>query len=214
MSRADATRYRIRFAKTTEMRYTSHLDLQRTWERLLRRADLPLLFTEGFHARVRFNLAAALPLGFTADAELCDLYLTEELQPDVLRERLVAAAPPGVRVDDVSVVSVSAPAIQTLLASAEYDMELVDPPAVETIARRIEALLASESLPRERRGKPYDLRPLVLSLASRASPSAVSLSATLAARPGATGRPDEVLRALELDPLRARICRRRLFLDE
>ena len=55
MSKIDAFRYRVTFAKTIEMRYTSHLDLQRTWDRLLRRARVPLLFTQGYHPGSNFH---------------------------------------------------------------------------------------------------------------------------------------------------------------
>lgn len=215
MSRETASRYRITFAKTDHMRYTSHLDLQRTWERLMRRAELPLLFTEGFHPRPRFNVAAALPLGFTGDAELCDLYLTEPMDPDALAERLRAAAPPGVEIRDVEQVPSLAPAVQTLLRSAEYLIEAEEQDTI-ALAERVRALLAASSIVRERRGKSYDLRPLIERATvetDAAAPDRVRLRVTLAARPGATGRPDELLDAVGIDPASARMRRLRLVLE-
>ena len=213
MSRETASRYRVTFSKTVEMRYTSHLDLQRTWERLMRRAELPLLFTEGFHPRVRFNLAAALPLGFTGDAEICDLYLTERIEPAALCERLRRSAPPGVDVRSLCEVPSLGPAVQTLIRSADYVVDADDVDA-DAVVARVEALLAARELPRERRGKVYDLRPLVESLSTERVGMGVRIRATLSCRPGATGRPDELLDALGLEPLAARVCRTRLVLDD
>ena len=59
-------RIRVTFAKTEPMRFTSHLDLFRAWERTFRRAGLPILFSQGYNPRPRMQLAAALPLGFTS----------------------------------------------------------------------------------------------------------------------------------------------------
>jgi hypothetical protein len=78
--------------------------------------------------------------------------------------------------------------------------------------RRVEALMMAESLPRERRGKSYDLRPLVEMLSVVTQPDGkVWLRMTLAAREGATGRPDEVLTALDIEPETARVERTKLI---
>ena len=71
-------RIRVTFSKTYHMRYTSHLDVHRTWERTLRRARLPLAYSQGFNPRPKINLAAALPLGFTSDCEIVEFWLDEE----------------------------------------------------------------------------------------------------------------------------------------
>ncbi|MFN2265763.1 MAG: TIGR03936 family radical SAM-associated protein, partial [Anaerolineales bacterium] len=63
-------RIRVKFAKTEPMRFTSHLDLYRAWERLLRRADLSLVFSQGYNPRPKLQLAAPLALGITSQAEI------------------------------------------------------------------------------------------------------------------------------------------------
>ena len=73
------TRCRIRFAKTEAMRYIGHLDLHRAWERLARRARLPLAYTAGYHPHPRIQIGSALPLGVTGDNELVDLWLDREM---------------------------------------------------------------------------------------------------------------------------------------
>lgn len=195
-------RIHIYFAKTEAMRYTGHLDLQRTWERTLRRARLPLAYSQGFKPHPKINLPAALPLGFTSEAEIAEVWLEREMPLEEVETALKAALPPGLQVYRISVEDARAPKLQNRLRAAEYRVTLEEPPA--DLPQRMEAFLAAESCPRERRGKTYDLRPLVEAL--RYVPPN-QLVMRLAARPSQTGRPDEVLRALGLSPHRARIHR-------
>ena len=81
-------RYRITFTKDEAQRFTSHLDLHRAWGRLLRRAGLPLLYSQGFNPRPRIQLSTALPLGCTSEHELADIWLTEEIPCSEILERL------------------------------------------------------------------------------------------------------------------------------
>ena len=69
-------RLRVTFAKTEPMRFTSHLDLYRAWERMLRRAGFPLVFSQGYNPRPRLQLATPLPLGITSRFEIIDFWLS------------------------------------------------------------------------------------------------------------------------------------------
>jgi len=202
-------RYRTTYAKTKSMRYTGHLDVQRTWERTLRRARLPLAYTQGFNPRPKLTLAAALPLGFTSDCEMVEFYLDGDPPSDEVETRLREAAPPGIAVQLVETVASKAPKIPNLVKSTRYRVTLLEP--ASDLAARVDRLLENETLPRERRGKPYNLRPLIEDL--RVSESG-TLEMQLTARPGATGRPEEVLLALGFDPLAARIHRSALLLED
>ncbi|NPA31075.1 MAG: DUF2344 domain-containing protein [Chloroflexi bacterium] len=208
-------RWRLVFAKTEAMRYTGNLDVQRTLERMFRRADLPLLHSRGYNPRPKMHIASALPLGVTGRAELMDFWLERPLPADEIRRRLEQVQPPGLRVVDLYPVPLNAPALQNQVRAAAYEARLLRP--VPDLAQRVAALLAREHIPRERRGKAYDLRPLVEALEVRppaADEPGPRLHMVLTARPGATGRPDEVLAALGLDPAEARVERLRLFLEE
>lgn len=209
-SRPDPIRYRLKFRKTAEMRFTGTLDLQRTLERTLRRARLNLAYTQGFNPRPRLSLGSALPLGLTSDCELADIWLQEVNEPASVLDRLQRAQPPGLEILDVERVPDEEPSLQTQITASEYLAEL-DPVGDDgEIQDRVDALLAADSLQRERRGKIYDLRPLVEFL--DVEPSGRGLRMRLTSREGSTGRPDEVLLALNLDPSAARICRTHLFL--
>ena len=78
---AAVQRMRMTFTKEGTARYISHLDLARAVERALNRAGLPIAYTQGFNRRPRLSLAAALPLGYTSQAEIADVWLTEPVDP-------------------------------------------------------------------------------------------------------------------------------------
>lgn len=204
-------RYRVFFSKTEAMRYTGHLDLFRAWERTIRRAGLPLAYSAGFRPHPRMNLAAALPLGFTSECEVLDIWLERELATSAISERLQQALPPGIELHRVEAVDLRAPALQRQVMAAEYLVTLLE--GVPDLDERIAKILEAEHLLRDRRSRAYDLRPLILELTRL--PDAPNGNARivmrLAAREGATGRPEEVVRALGGKPERARFHRLRLI---
>lgn len=208
-------RVRITFTKQGALRYIGHLDLHRVWERALRRAALPLSYSQGFHPQPKISLAAALPLGFSSRSEVLDVRLNEDIATEDISARLKDNLPPDIKVLDVQTVDERLPAMQTLVLSAAYDVHLTEPIDGSELKRRVEALMNTESLIRERRGKTYDLRPLIelLSIITQSDGKAW-LKMTLAAREGATGRPEEVLAALEIEPETAKVERTRLIFKE
>jgi radical SAM-linked protein len=207
-------RIRITFAKTEAMRFTSHLDLHRAWERTFRRAGLPLAYTQGFSPHPRLNLASALPLGFTGEAEVLDAWLETDLPILKIIEQLQTALPPGIIIMSVNEVDLRLPALQSILIANEYLITLLEPG--DGLQQKVEELLGSPSIFREWRGKPYDLRPLVLELAilDHVPGGQQQLRARLSAREGATGRPEEVLEALGIQPTAACIHRTHLIFSE
>ena len=209
-------RLRITFSKTGALRYIGHLDLHTIWERAARRAGLPLSYSNGFHPQPKISLAAALPLGFSSRGEVLDLRLNEELELAQIPGRLQAAMPEGIGILNVERVDDSLPALQTQVLSAEYEVRLTEAAEPSGLKRRADEVLASPALPRERRGKSYDLRPLieVLGVESTGGPSGVMIRMRLACREGATGRPEEVLEVLGVSPEMAQVERTRLIFRE
>jgi radical SAM-linked protein len=201
-------RARITFSKQGALRYTGHLDLHRLWERAMRRADLPLSYSQGFHPQPKISLASALPLGFSSRGEVLDVRFNAEIPTEEIATRLRDSLPPDIQVINVESVDERKPALQTQVLSAEYNVHLTEPVDGADLTRKVEELLASESLPRERRGKFYDLRPLieVLNVITEANGKAW-MQMRLAARDGATGRPEEVLNALGIEPDYTRVER-------
>jgi radical SAM-linked protein len=210
-------RIRITFAKQGPLRYTGHLDLHKLWERAARRAELPLAYSQGFHPQPKMNIAAALPLGFSSRCEVMDMKLEHEIQLEGLREKLQQTLPAGIQVLNVESADERAPALQTQVASAEYQVTLAGPVDASELKRKIDSVMEAESLLRERRGKTYDLRPLIeeLSVIPTPPPSGeekvLRVLMRLAAREGATGRPEEVLDILGIAFEETRIERTHLI---
>ncbi len=208
-------RIRLKFGKKGPARFISHLDLARALERALNRSGLPVAYTQGYNPRPRLQFASALPLGFTSDCELADVWLEGEVDPTRAQEQLGPTMPPGLPLYDVWEAPLNAPAMQAALAEAVYEVDvgdLIDPPQLR---RSVAQLMAADSVVRERRGKEYDLRPLILDLSVEDGPQSAShLTMRLSQLPGKTGRPDELLLALDLDPLDVRVRRTALILQE
>ena len=207
-------RIRITFSKTPAMRYTGHLDLYRTWERTMRRARLPLAYTQGFRPHPRINLASALPLGFTGAQEVVDIWLEQVLPVEHIEETLLESSPPGMQILSVESVDAKAPTLQTQVEASEFTLTFLDPlPELET---RMDEVLSALTLPRERRGKSYDLRPLIQGI-ERLPDDADGhqrLRIRLSAREGATGRPEELILALGGEPEAVRVHRERLIFND
>lgn len=208
-------RVRITFTKQGALRYIGHLDLHRLWERAMRRADLPLAYSQGFHPQPKISLAAALPLGFSSRGEVLDVRLNEEISVEDISSRLKDNLPPDIKVREIKSVDERLPALQTQVLSAAYDVRLTEPIDGSELKRKAESVMMAESIIRERRGKSYDLRPLIemMSVITQADGTAW-LKMTLAAREGATGRPEEVLAALGIEPETALVERTRLIFKD
>jgi radical SAM-linked protein len=213
-------RIRITFVKQGALRYTGHLDLHKLWERAARRAALPLAYSQGFHPQPKMNMAAALPLGFSSRCEVMDMKLERDISLEDLPTRLNGTLPSGLQVVDVQQVDERAPALQTQVEAAEYEVTLTESISRSDLDRGIESLIESKAIPRERRGKMYDLRPLIEALqimepdglpSSQEHPALHRVFMRLAAREGATGRPEEVLDVLGIAFEGTRIERTRLI---
>ena len=167
-------RLRVRFAKTGEMALLSHLDLVRMLERALRRSQLPVSFTGGFHPLPRLQLALALPLGAEADSDWLDLSFTEVVQPEQLMDRLAPLLPEGFALLEAHGVPVKSPALSQMLQSAHWRLCLQPSgadrlPAERRCQEALGELLGAEALPleeldRQGRRRRRDLRPLLLDL--------------------------------------------------
>jgi radical SAM-linked protein len=208
-------RLRITFSKKGWLIYSSHLDLMRAWERALRRARLPLAYSGGYNPRPKLQLARALPLGHVGEHELLDAWLEAAVPVDKVAKRTVPVLPDGLAIEHVREVDPKGPAMQTRVVGTVYRVivEWEEPP--RKVEDRVEEALSAEELRHERRGKRYNLRPLIEDLRlGEPDGGTVTLHMQLSARPGATGRPEAVLDVLGMGHAFARYHRERLVLEE
>ncbi|HKJ38240.1 MAG TPA: TIGR03936 family radical SAM-associated protein [Anaerolineales bacterium] len=200
-------RIQITFSKQGPLRYTGHLDLHKLWERAARRAELPLAYSQGFHPQPKMNIAAALPLGFSSRCEVLDMRLERDIPLDGLIQKLNDTMPEGIRVTHIEQADERAPALQTQVVSAEYEVTSKETGFGSDLKRTIDSVMESESIIRTRRNKEYDLRPLIEELELT---SDSKLYMKLTSKEGATGRPEEVLDVLVIAFEETRIERVRL----
>lgn len=205
-------RVRIRHSKTPLLQYTGTLDIQKLWERTFRRAGLPVEYSQGFHPQPKIQLACPLPLGMTSQAEYVDFWLEQPYKLAELREKIEAAKHEGIDILEIGYVDGKEPSLQSRVLAMVYSVRLDNTIGSAEIEPRLGALLVQSEIILERRGRQYNLRPLIEDCAFSQSPDGtLEIRMTLSARSGATGRPEEVLKALEIDPNSAHISREELI---
>lgn len=185
-------RYRIRFAKTDLLRWISHRDLARLWERLVRRADLKLSMTEGFHPKPRIAFPSALALGVEGLDEVVELELAEEMKVEELLQRLRHDDQPGLTIHSVARLPDQFGKAQ--LSQSDYRITVIETAEADSICRAIEQLMSQPTVAVERKNKT-----LTFELASQISSLQLvgrELRLSLLASDAATLRPTDVLALL------------------
>ncbi|HEY8172876.1 MAG TPA: TIGR03936 family radical SAM-associated protein [Dehalococcoidia bacterium] len=208
-----AQRLRVTFSRGEELKYITHLDLMRFWERALRRAGVPLSYSEGFSPHAQIAMASPLAVGTTSEAELMDVFLEEPMRPREFSERVTCQLTPGIRIVGVREAGLALPSLQADVRFAVYDVDLPQSPNVDA-ADAVERFLAAESVPwehkREDEVRSYDIRRLVQSIELvRGDP--LRLRMVLKNDNDGSGRPEQVVAALGLPPT-SRIHRTRIVL--
>jgi len=169
-------RHRIRFSfqKGEEVRFLSHLEILRSFARALRRAGLPISYSQGFHPQPRLTIAWALPVGVCGEAEFGEIELEGGILPSKIEDRLNRHLPLGLRVLRADPVPLASPALDLTLSRALYTLSLEEEEAGERDAQN--SLLFSPDSPRSFLGEPtismlrrrkekevlIDVRPLIL----------------------------------------------------
>ena len=204
-------RVRIRFSKLGKVRFTSHRDTARIWERALRRAELPVAYTEGFSPRPKLSFGLALSTGHESLGEYLDVELAApaaDLDLAGLTARLDPTLPAGFAAQGAVVIEPGTPSLQEAVTSSTWRLEVIDADPGE-VGDGVERVLGSDQLviTRERKGKQVteDLRPALLSLALRGqTPSGIELEAELATQPKALRTSDL---AVAIGGHEGRVCR-------
>lgn len=208
---------RVRFAKLGKVRFTSHRDVARIWERALRKADVPVAYSEGFSPRPRLSFGLALPTSCESLGEYLDIDTTDAVDPASFPARLDPVLPVGFHVQGAAEIAPGTPSLQQSVLSCTWRIEMTTSGPL-SLAARAERILAAGSLvaTRERKGRQVtdDLRPAILGLAVQNGSSLVAELATGAPRgddvpaSGARAvRPSELVALLGDDVEEGRSCR-------
>jgi radical SAM-linked protein len=196
-------RLRLRFSRGEELKYVSHLDLMRLWERVLRRAEIPIAYSEGFSPHPRISLAAPLPIGVTSEAELMDVVVKKAVSPYFFMQNTKPQLPRGVEVFEVQQVPLTIPSLQSQAQFIDYRVSDRSEKTEAEILGAVTATLQAEKMPwhhmRDTGPKHYDLRPLIEDLWLESWQDCVfTLVMRLRCDSQGTGRPEQVTAALGL----------------
>jgi radical SAM-linked protein len=209
-------RIRVNFEKSGSLIYTSVLDVQKIWERSFRRAGLKIEYSKGFHPQPRVQIANPLPVGFIGRDELVDIWLEEEISPDEIAAKMADNLPEGLSINKVQVVVGKSPAPVNLVKESDYIIQFFNGTTTyKRLKVEFDQLLERESIPRVRRRKSYDLRPLIHTITVENGADGLPVAyMRLCSSPGKTGRPEEVLFELGYELSDFKVERTRLILGE
>ncbi len=223
-------RVRFRYAKLGKVRFTSQRDVARMWERALRRAALPVAYSQGFSPRPQLSFGLALPTGCESLAEYVDVLFeedrcgAEDLEATSLGFRLSGFMPEGVEVAAAAPVERGPSSLQEQVTSCEWELRLrgLSRAAIEELVGNF---LAAETVPvtRERKGRTVvdDLRPSVRRLASVETDGVSGLVAETSTQPRGV-RPGELVEGLMVatgtasmagNPVVDRACRTKQWIE-
>lgn len=194
-------RLRIRFCRGQEVKFISHLDIMRLWQRAFHRAGISLTYSEGFSPHPRISLAAPLPVGVTSQAELMDILCTRPVSPHFFTTAVTQQLPPGIEILQVYQIAPNMPSLQSQVGYAEYKVEVKTENEQKDIESALTSLLSVEHLPwqhqRDTGTRSYDLRPLIDDLwLTDWHQSYCTIGMRLRCDSSGSGRPEQVTAAL------------------
>lgn len=212
-------RLRLRFGRGEEVKFISHLDVLRFWERAFRRVKIPLTYSQGFTPHPRISVAAPLAVGVTSEAELMDAWLNCWMPPQSFVMLAKSQLPSGFEIFDVWEVGLRIPSLQSCLAFSEYRVEVESNKTEQEVKGSIHFLLQSKELAwhhtRGDKVKLYDLRALIDDLwLVDYNDSLCVLGMRLRCDAGGSGRPEQVTAALGFPQRPESIHRTKLILKE
>jgi len=194
-------RLRIKYCRGEELKYISHLDIMRLWQRALNRAGISLAYSEGFHPHPKISLAAPLAIGVTSEAELMDVTLTRQVSPHFFTAAVNQQLPAGFEILQVVSIAETLPSLQSQVRFAEYTVELAAEMGQQELASAIASLLSLETLPwqhqRDTGPRHYDLRALIDDIwLLDCQDGLCNIGMRLRCDSGGSGRPEQVSIAL------------------
>lgn len=197
---------RLKITKEHPIRFVSHLDFAGTLERVVRRAKLPVAYSEGFNPHMKISFASALAVGVTSEAEYLDVELTE--QPDIawLKSQLVPQLPVGIELKEAKYIAQPSKALMAVvnLATYEITVPLLAEANWDSVSKSLDAftneleVVYTKQTPKGRREvdiKEYLAESVTIkSLQDNAQQAVISLAIKI--MPNGSVKPVEVLQAL------------------
>ncbi len=210
----------LRISRVESGRFLSHLEAMNAWIRAIRRAQVPLAYSNGFHPHPKVAFSSAMPQNHASIGEYMDLTLTERRDPVELVERLRSVLPAGFGVHGVQEVGMRSTALMALVEGAVYTVYFPQLSRDE-LAARVEALMARDTIEvtrrlktRKKRGRKVkrsveiDIKPMIRHLAMRDTQEVPAIDLTMRRHEGKGGKVRELLPLLTQRPDRCQVLRR------
>lgn len=192
---------RAAITKGESVRYISHLDFARAVERALRRAQLPVAYSEGFNPHVKLAFASALSVGVTSRQEYFDVELTQAVEPEAFLAKLSAVLPDGMAVLQAVPIEQPHKALMAVVNFAAYTVELPLTGSVDAAEQAVAAFNAAQAVSYTKHSpkgnREIDLKQYIVQpVAAAVIGSTLTLSFGIAITPTGSAKPSEVIEVL------------------
>lgn len=212
----------VAFQKTEHVRHIGHLDIQRAVQRAIRRGNVPVRYSEGFHPHAVLSFASPLAVGVSGAFELMDIALEAECDPNKAFEKLKRSMPPALPVFLFKAVSDSEPKLMAMLKMADYLATFETSPEALQLADAIDSFLCQKEVVALRKTKsgenPCDIRPMVHALHAACGEQQITVDCRVSLMEKETLKPDLLLESLARHAGVAlpsyRLCRLRLLTEK
>ncbi len=192
---------RIKYGKGSEVRLTSHLDMLRTFQRIMRRASLPVAYTSGFHPRMRLSPGPALALGVLSRSEWIDVELRERVAVDDFFQRIGAVSGKGLPIFEVREVATSAKAITELINGATYKFTSAGA-SQDNVEEAVKNVIDKDKLEVIRKDKVLDVKPYIHNIVLAINGNEITIRVETNITPLGTVKPNEIIWLLEKNGMR------------
>lgn len=161
---------RLKFRKGNEVKYISHLDLMRTFQRAIRRAGIPIQYSSGFNPHQELSFGAPLSLGVTSDAEYADLKTSEAVDIKVLQQKLNNNLPEGIRILGAAVLPESFKSAMSVVSHAKYGIRMIIEgidgsilaESIERFLKQDRIIVMKEQPKKDFKLKEVDIKPMIV----------------------------------------------------
>lgn len=166
-------KYRIKFTKIDKVRFIGHLDLLKLFQRAIKRAELPIAYSNGFNPHQLIGFAIPLPLGMASVGEYVDIELKEEVNSDEIKKRINNVMPDGINIVDVRKFNKDDKSCAAIVETALYEICLDE--KIDDFSEIINNMLSCDKLEIERtskhKTKVVDIKPDIFSIEEISNPN-------------------------------------------
>lgn len=215
-------KYRIKFTKVDRVRFIGHLDLLKVFQRAIKRASLPIAYSNGFNPHQIIGFAIPLSLGMASIGEYVDFELKEDLEPEIIKKNLNDVMPDGIEIVDVRKFTDKDKSCAAIVEAGLYEIQL--PEKIDGFSEIIKKMLSQPTLEIERTSKHktkiVDIKPDIFSIDVTENEDVTSFKTVISTGSQKNLKPDLLVKYIygyinkEYEPLKVKYKRIELYRTE